>query len=862
MTNIDDTFENPEPQARVEISPEDIVAALSWSAPKEVNTKNGPRIMRSAKLTDEMSDLWQRDRDWCFERGYSVSEWPKGSGKWNVTKWEKLPEKVVIERKENQAMSRAVDAQVNIPVPDGLAYLGYQRAGIAFAYGKQATLFGDEMGLGKTIQAIGVLNCMLAENYGFTPRVLVICPASLKLNWKRELEKWLVRQQEVLVIDSRTKYLFKSLVGRYALYDQKGTDAAKQSCDVGMAADLPPELSLRGADEMGIGSSSGSVTGVAKTPETTKPLNQFGVGAVHADAPRTLRGKAGNRALAVNDSSHIGTFGDRSGDDERLGFPSPAKQSSVPANAEIVVDRVDVNPQVPCDGKGGGAGLNKANDVRKLVIADPKRGGHIFVVNYDILHTLQPEIHEAEFDLVICDEAHYLKSGQKSRRGKMVFGIEPTKKQAEAGVPRVPGIMSKRRLLLTGTPIANRPAELFPLIQYLDPVRWNNFFRYGIRYCAGNQSGGHWDFTGASHLDELQEILRSTIMVRRLKKDVLKELPPKRRQVIELAADGDGRRAIQAEREAFAAHEDEIEAAEAEAQLAEAAENQDAYREAVARLHKLKGVAFEEIAAIRRDTAVAKIPQVIEHLHELLDDSDDPVVVMCHHHEVSSALLKEFQDIAVMHRGDMSMEEKDEAVQRFQGSAARKHDPRVKLFIGSIQASGVGITLTRSSHVVFAELDWVPGNVSQAEDRCHRIGQAESVLIQHLVLEDSLDAKMAKEIVAKQEIIDRALDVERKDKPQAEIERAAVAKQLEIKLSGEQREAAHKAMQFLAHRCNGAIDWDGVGFSKIDTRIGKSLAEQRYLSPKQAALARKIALKYRRQLPERLTEILQGGNAA
>lgn len=348
-------------------------------------------------------------------------------------------------------------------------------------------------------------------------------------------------------------------------------------------------------------------------------------------------------------------------------------------------------------------------------------------------------------------------------------------------------------------------------------------------------------------------------MVRRLKKDVLTELPAKRRQVIELSTDGETKRLLKAERDFYESRQDVLDDLQAKVELAKADDNEETYRLAVAELNKGQGTVFSAMAALRRDTAVAKIPQVIAHLHELLDDSDDAYVVMCHHHEVSTALMDEFGDLAILHRGDMGMAEKDAAVTRFQGTQTERADPDCRLFIGSIQASGVGITLTRSAHVVFAELDWVPGNVSQAEDRVHRIGQAESVLIQHLVLEESLDAVMAKRIIAKQEVIEKALDTKEapptpgKDHGAPEgSSRERLAKEA-AEMNPGQIDAAHEAIRFIAARCNGARDYDGAGFSKIDTQIGKSLAAAPILSPRQAALARKIALKYRGQLGEEMT---------
>lgn len=694
MANIDDDF-NAKTVVKVKPSREDILAALKFGDPKEVNTKIGLRITREAKPSQEFFDLWTIDGASLREAGYTLGRWPKETGPWKVTKWEKVPEKILIQRQEAKAMSRATDADINAPIPDGLSYLGYQRAGIAFGFERPGVLFGDEMGLGKTIQAIGILNCMLAATAEPRLKVLVVCPASLKLNWQRELTKWTVKRIPIFVADSK----------------------------------MCPDM--------------------------------FGV----------------------------------------------------------------------------------------------------VIINYDILHKHEDVIHGIEYDLVICDEAHYLKAGQKSRRGKMVFGVKPTAKQVAAGVTDVPGIRAKKKLLLTGTPIANRPMELFPLINYLDPLRWNNFFRFGIRYCGGNKDGGHWDFTGSSNLEELQDILRSTIMVRRLKKDVLKELPPKRRQVIELAAEGETARLVKAERQAFEGKDDEIAQLEAAVELAKADDNEDAYRSAVDSLKKGIGAAFGEIATLRRNTAVAKIPQVIEHLRDALDENDDAIVVMCHHHEVSSALMKEFGDLAVLHRGDMDMAAKDAAVTRFQGTKDVQADPTCRLFIGSIQASGVGITLTRAAHVVFAELDWVPGNVSQAEDRCHRIGQDESVLIQHLVLEGSLDAVMAKRIISKQEVIERALDVQveaqmiKNTGATEGMKRERIAAEAAT-ITPEQKNAAHAAIKFIAARCNGARDWDGAGFSKIDTAIGKSFAAQEYLTNKQAVIALKIARKYRGQLGEQMAMAL------
>ena len=131
MANLDDTFNAPA-VAKVALTRDDILGALKWSAPREVVTKVGPRITREAKPGPEFFDLYDREGQELRAMGYTLSRWPKDTGPWKVTKWEKVPEKVVIARQQAKELSRATDADINVPVPEGLALLPFQRAGVAF----------------------------------------------------------------------------------------------------------------------------------------------------------------------------------------------------------------------------------------------------------------------------------------------------------------------------------------------------------------------------------------------------------------------------------------------------------------------------------------------------------------------------------------------------------------------------------------------------------------------------------------------------------------------------------------------------------------------------------------------------------
>lgn len=186
-------------------------------------------------------------------------------------------------------------------------------------------------------------------------------------------------------------------------------------------------------------------------------------------------------------------------------------------------------------------------------------------------------------------------------------------------------------------------------------------------------------------------------------------------------------------------------------ELSEEAENK--FRSAVKRLNQARFAAFEELARIRHLTAMAKVEDIIAFAKEALE-STEKVVIFAHHHDVMDALMDAFGKMAVCVRGGMSGQERQRSVDRFQ------EDPSVRVFVGGMYAAGVGLTLTAASTVIFAELDWVPGVIAQSEDRCHRIGQKDCVVVYHIVLQDSLDYKLAHTIVSKLEVIEAALDIQ------------------------------------------------------------------------------------------------------
>ena len=237
-------------------------------------------------------------------------------------------------------------------------------------------------------------------------------------------------------------------------------------------------------------------------------------------------------------------------------------------------------------------------------------------------------------------------------------------------------------------------------------------------------------------------------MVRRLKADVMKELPPKRRQLIVLESeniDWSKHPQFKRWREVY---EKEYEAALARL---EASKTQEEYRQAVKAMDAVVGIAFTEMSAFRHETAIAKLPMCLKYIDDLLDSGVDSLVVFAHHEDVLLKTHDHYKDQAFLLYGKTPMEDRDSIVRRFQAGEKR-------IFIGGLKPAGTGITLTRASTVVFLEIDWNPATLSQCEDRLCRIGQRKMVHVIHLALDHSLDVNMSKMVIKKQDMIDKALD--------------------------------------------------------------------------------------------------------
>jgi superfamily II DNA or RNA helicase len=468
------------------------------------------------------------------------------------------------------------------------------------------------------------------------------------------------------------------------------------------------------------------------------------------------------------------------------------------------------------------------------------KGAGIVITNYDVLHKFAKEIRRTRWDYVCFDEAHYLKN-ENARR--TIFALGGAAKMAEQHMV-VSSIPTKKTIFLTGTPVENGKAgELINIIEKCDPNGLGaNRSKFIDRYQRTDE-----------YLEELQTQMRMRFMVRRLKHEVLKELPPKVRQVIPIDPDECGKEAVifGEEMRLFKEYQECLKEWAVKTELAKA-EGVSCYREVLKAKKASIGMTAGQLARLRKRTALAKVDGVIAQVREIVSDGD-PLILFAHHIEVLDRLeeaLKKAKISVVRVDGSTPLPMRQKAVEDFQAG-------KFTVFLGGLKPCGVGITLTKASKVAFVELDWLPGKMEQAEDRAHRIGKEETVMVFHLVIEGSLDEYMAKRLIEKQEKIDRTLDsqsqYDEEDEddededdernsfaaPDRAASKGITAEKLEdeaARMTDDMLNAAGSAIHILVEekleRLNGT-----------DRAIAVAIVEGAF-DKKRMALARKIAMRY------------------
>jgi SWI/SNF-related matrix-associated actin-dependent regulator 1 of chromatin subfamily A len=353
---------------------------------------------------------------------------------------------------------------------------------------------------------------------------------------------------------------------------------------------------------------------------------------------------------------------------------------------------------------------------REIFICEGKNYSNeadFIIINYDIIKNFhdtkkkkESQILNTGFDLVIIDEAHYIKNAQ-AQRTKLINDIV---KDIE------------RLWLLTGTPMTSRPIDYYNLLSLVDSPVAKNWMAYGIRYCSGYQfkvgAKKVWNVMGASNLEELRDRTNNTIL-RRLKEDVL-DLPDKIITPIYLR----------------------LKSKEYENLMGEYYEW---YRSNPNESNSLT-IQFTKLTKVRQVIANEKISQTIE-LAENIIEQGKKVIIFCNFTESLNKIVSHFGKIAVKVDGSMSKNDRQHSVDRFQ------EDEKIKVFVGNIKAAGVGITLTAAEAVIMNDLSFLPSDHSQAEDRAYRIGQKNNVLVYYPLFENTIEGLIYDILIAKKQVI-------------------------------------------------------------------------------------------------------------
>ena len=321
------------------------------------------------------------------------------------------------------------------------------------------------------------------------------------------------------------------------------------------------------------------------------------------------------------------------------------------------------------------------------------------IINYDIIKNFHDpkkkddsQVLLANFDLVIIDEAHYIKNAQ-AQRTKLINDI----------VKNV-----DRLWLLTGTPMTSRPIDYFNLLSLVDSPVAKNWMAYVIRYCEGYQfkvgPRKVWNVMGASNLEELRDRTLG-LTLRRLKENVL-DLPDKIITPVYLRLKSNQYEAVMGEYyDWYDKNPDES---------------------------KSLTVQFSKLTKVRQIIADEKIAQTIE-IAENIIEQDKKVIIFCNFTDSLNKITEHFGKTAVKLDGSMSKAERQYSVDQFQ------ENPKVKVFVGNIKAAGVGITLTAAEAVVMNDLSFLPSDHAQAEDRAYRYGQKNNVLVYYPIFENTIE---------------------------------------------------------------------------------------------------------------------------
>jgi SNF2 family DNA or RNA helicase len=394
-----------------------------------------------------------------------------------------------------------------------------------------------------------------------------------------------------------------------------------------------------------------------------------------------------------------------------------ADEQGLGKTVEIILWAAMVKPETVVIVCPASAKYNWANEIKDWVGAEPcfvcegrepaaiPKGAKWVIINPAILKQWARKIKRRGFDVLVVDEGHFLCN----------------EKTTQTTVCEELATQAKSVILATGTPTDRKVIKLYQLIKFIDGgTLFPSKMRFGERYCEAKKSNWHkgYDYNGATNLGELHRILKDTLMIRRTKEEVAKELPAKSRGIVRVKI--------------------------AKSAMAEYIMAEEQFREWL-KLAQGKGMtkgqakaeAMLKINYLKHIVGRAKVETAIDWISNYLEN-EQKLVVFAVHKDVLGPIYQHFKKRAVIVDGNITGINRQKARDDFQ------NNPKINLFCGQLIAASEAITLTAAKDTLTVELDWRAIKHSQAEDRVHRIGQNRPVTAYYMIALDTVEIQIMK----------------------------------------------------------------------------------------------------------------------
>ena len=338
----------------------------------------------------------------------------------------------------------------------------------------------------------------------------------------------------------------------------------------------------------------------------------------------------------------------------------------------------------------------------------------LIIINYDLIHYWERWLEKIKYTTIVFDESTRL-SNPKTKRTKTAVRLARR---------------AKNVIGMSGTGLNNRPIELWPTLNAIRPDLFPNRHAFGQYFCRGKMSPWGWEYKGATNITELHQILKQNMMIRRTKKEVLNDLPPKTRRIIPCEM------------------EDKKDYYHAKNNFTSWLQKHQPGRVLTAS----KAEQISKVGYLLRLVAKNKLASVIDWTNQFLEETDEKIILFGIHKQTIKTLDEKINGKHVIIDGSTPAKKRKQAEDIFNSQK------EVRVLIGNLHAAGIGINLQAASAVGITELSWRPADLSQAEDRAHRLGQKNPITCYYFVVPKTIEETLCSLLQNKQKTISKILD--------------------------------------------------------------------------------------------------------